>query len=283
MGVFRFIFRVVKYLATRYPNIGRWIATGFGALETPLLDLFHFIDEKIRPGSLTDFFYYFSKIYGSRVVPIDVNLEGIHTISPTEEMKAIIRRVPALSIGWCYCRKKNQNCNTSIWTCIHIGTAKYLGDLAKKMPLRSATVEEVEDLLDTAEKRGLVHQLITAPTPDYTYVICNCCPCCCTILRNASKYRMPGVVVASSFVARDDVTKCVNCGACAERCYFGARVMKDGNMIFIPNYCYGCGLCVSACPQDVIQLIRRESSDVPSPIPSGTPDKLPSRKKKVHN
>lgn len=267
MGLLRFLYRVVQHVARRYPKVGKWIATGFGALETPLLDLIHFIDARVRPGTKEQVMYYFTRVYGSRVVPLDVNLEGRHVISPTEEMKNIIRRVPALSIGWCYCRRKHQRCDTSIWTCIHIGTAKYLGDLAKKMPLKSASVTEVEELLDWAEEKGLVHQLITAPTSDYTYVICNCCECCCTILQSAAKYQLPGIVAHSNFIARQDPTACTNCGACVERCHFGARQLVDGVLEYNPRVCYGCGLCVHTCPTGAITLERRSAAEHANVLP----------------
>ncbi|GAB4324854.1 MAG: hypothetical protein Kow0069_30600 [Promethearchaeota archaeon] len=255
----------MKLLASRNPRLGRAISTALGALETPLLDAAHWLERRGWAGALDWFYPKFAKFYGSRVVPIDASLEGVHVVSPTEEIKRIIRRVPALSVGWCYCRRKHGNCSTSIWTCIHVGTAKQLDELAKRTPLKSATIEEVERLLDAAQRHGLVHQLITAPTSDYVYVICNCCPCCCTILRELRQRGLKGVVVESPFVAVDDASKCTGCGLCVARCAFGARTnggLKGGRteVTHVALKCFGCGLCVTSCPAGAIRLKRRSSS-----------------------
>ncbi len=259
--MFNLFYRMIQYLS-QFPPVGKLISSLFGGLEVPILDFLHFIDRYVRPGSYQQLMPYFSRFYGSRVIPLNTTLKRIPTLAPTEEIINIIRRVPALGIGWCYCRKKNQNCDNPIWTCIHIGTAKRLDELGNQIPLKSATVEEVEALLYEAERLGLVHQLITAPSPDYVYVICNCCPCCCTMLRNALVYQLHGVVLSSNFIAEHKNNNCTSCGRCVERCYFGARKIENDSLVFDPKKCVGCGLCVSVCPTDAIQLARRPSMNL---------------------
>ncbi|MDY6865260.1 MAG: 4Fe-4S binding protein [Halobacteriota archaeon] len=48
-----------------------------------------------------------------------------------------------------------------------------------------------------------------------------------------------------------------HCGGCIERCVFSARVIKDGQMSYKADSCYGCGLCVSVCPEDATVMQRR--------------------------
>ena len=154
-----------------------------------------------------------------------------------------------------------------IWTCIHVGTAQSLKQLAKYKPLKSANVKEVEKLIKRAQEKGLVHQLVTAPTKDYVYVICNCDPKYCVMLSNLTRLHMPNVV-ESNFVAIQDEEKCTNCGRCEGRCYFDARVMEKGQLAYNPRLCYGCGLCVTTCPAGAIILQRREKTAPKPEIPS---------------
>ncbi|MFX0086575.1 MAG: 4Fe-4S binding protein [Candidatus Hodarchaeota archaeon] len=42
-----------------------------------------------------------------------------------------------------------------------------------------------------------------------------------------------------------------------KRCYFGARILKDGKMQFKETLCTGCGLCARSCGQNAIIMIHR--------------------------
>ncbi len=196
-------------------------------------------------------------IYGSRVIPLNINLNNISTVSSTEELIGIIRRIPSLAIGYCYCRSKKQACDHDLQTCIHIGSAKSLAELKEKVPLKSATVQEVENLLIESDQNGLVHQLITAPSPDYFYVICNCCPCCCVMLQTAVRIKRPNVAITSNFVSKTSINECTNCGKCVDRCYFGARILELSKLVVNESNCRGCGLCVRTCEFNAISMTRR--------------------------
>jgi electron transport complex protein RnfB len=244
----------------KYPRIGKAIATLFGAIEVPLLEAIRFIDSYIFSGLYEKSMLHFNRIYGSRIIPLNITLKNIAAISPTEEIMSIIRRVPSLGIGYCYCRATYRNCDNDLWTCIHIGTAKQLDEIRSKIPLQTASVLQVEKILNKAHRNGLVHQLITAPNPNYFYVICSCCPDCCVMLRNKINKNMPNTALASNFIAKQLNFNCVNCGKCVERCYFNAIKLIKGRIMFNPDNCLGCGLCVSSCEFDAIKLIRRKDN-----------------------
>ncbi len=246
-------------LLVRYPNIGKACANFFGYLEVPFLEFRRLIDKYIRPGFYHQTSPIYGRFYGSRIIPIKTSLEGTYTISPTEEILEIIKRIPVLAIGYCYCRMTYQKCNNPKWTCIHVGKAKKLSEIGKRTPIRSSTYEEVEKILRKADEIGLVHQLITAPTKDYFYVICNCCPCCCTLLQTAKRIPKRNITIKSNFIAVTDENKCTNCMKCVNRCYFHARIEINNKMTFFQDNCVGCGLCVNACTYDAIKLKRRRN------------------------
>ena len=59
-----------------------------------------------------------------------------------------------------------------------------------------------------------------------------------------------------------------NCGCREERgkcersrmdvCYFGARTMRNERLNVARERCYGCGLCVDACPHGCVTMDTRE-------------------------
>jgi ferredoxin len=78
------------------------------------------------------------------------------------------------------------------------------------------------------------------------------------------------LVARSAFIAVQDLEgECINCGKCTEHCYFGARIMRNGELEFKPNLCYGCGLCVSRCVNSVITLQKRSKPKLMSPLGIG--------------
>ena len=249
----------ILYLS-RYPKIGKFIATLFGIFEVFFLDLIHFVDKRIYPGSYGRLMRTYSLFYGSKVVPLNVKIEGVPYVAPTDEVMSIIKRMPALSLGYCYCRVKHENCDNPIWSCIHIGTAKHLDELKNKIPLKPASLEEVEKLIIKANKLGLVHQLLTAPSPEYVYVICNCCPCCCVMLKNAIEYNIEGVAIPSNYIVEHNNEKCTNCLTCVSRCHFKALIKNEQQLHFDSSKCTGCGLCIDYCNYDAIKLVERDLS-----------------------
>ena len=248
------------------PRMGKVLGNIFGFIEVPLLEGIKTIDRYLFHGFYEKFMKYFSLFYGSRVIPLNTSINSSLKISPTEEILEIIQRMPSVSLGYCYCRasKRKRNpetssCTHSLWTCIHIGTAKKLGELEEKTPMKKANYRKVKALLQAADKAGLVHQLITAPTSEYFYVICNCCKCCCVMLNDVIRYGPRNRIISSNFIASNDEELCVACGECVERCYFKAREMINGKLIFNLENCVGCGLCVTVCKYGAISLSKKFS------------------------
>ncbi len=244
----------------RYPSIGKGISAVFGFLEVPLLDLFAWLHKHTGLDFYDDLMRSMSRVYGSRVIPLDVSIDAKNLVSPTEEILGLVRRVEGLSLGYCYCRSKYRNCENEVWTCIHVGTAESINELATRKPTRSATLEDVERIIKKANDAGLVHQLITAPNSEYFYVICNCCPCCCVMLNSSIRYGIKNTAISSNFIIRKEEEKCKNCGVCITRCHFGAHVATKEGVQVDSSRCAGCGLCVSTCSEKALSMIRRVES-----------------------
>lgn len=53
---------------------------------------------------------------------------------------------------------------------------------------------------------------------------------------------------------------CLGFGDCLSSCQFGALVMQDNFLTVIKEKCVGCGLCIKACPKQVISLRNRNEA-----------------------
>ncbi|MFH2099797.1 MAG: 4Fe-4S binding protein, partial [Pseudomonadota bacterium] len=102
------------------------------------------------------------------------------------------------------------------------------------------------------------------------FYICNCCGCCCGVLRSITEHGIRGAV-NSAFYAVIDPDECVACGICAdERCQVGAIEEGEDAYVIIKEKCIGCGLCISTCATEAISLVRKEASEIV--IPPATED-----------
>ncbi len=149
----------------------------------------------------------------------------------------IIDNFPFGSVAECGCRSVIMNCDCPTHTCL---TLRWPQKVSDKMPdgskYQKATREELEKVIDLADKYALVHMVLTYPDKEHPYVICNCCDCCCVSFRQFKAHAIP-MIVGSEYVARVDINKCNGCFYCVNyRCRFQAilKVNEDGT-VFDPR------------------------------------------------
>lgn len=256
-----FLFNILLY---RFSFLGKLLSSVFGLIELPLLEFLRRVDQKFNIFS----FNYMNKHFlrdkwGGRVIPLNKNIEVATKFAPTQEIVEIVARSSIAKISYCYCRAVQRannppNCDYPLYTCIHLTYGKDLNEIGEKdMKFKNVSKQEVIDLLEICDKKGLVHQLIYFPSPDFYYVICNCCPSCCIILNNYRKEGLPKVI-KSDFISFTDLHSCNNCGECVDWCHFGARTLQGEKLQFNESLCVGCGICCnSRCPHDAIKLIKK--------------------------
>ncbi|MHA1148616.1 MAG: ATP-binding protein [Promethearchaeota archaeon] len=255
--------RKINYLIERYPPIGKLLSSLMSLVEVGSLEILNWISSHISPNFKIRIMSFFKGKWGSRVVPLNVNIPAETKYLPQQEIFEIISRSKLFAIGECYCRTKHQKetgCTHPTHTCILISPpqGKSLYDIAnRKIVYKNVPKKEIIELLDDCDKRGLVHQLIYFPSPNYFYVICNCCTCCCEALSNYKQFLSPKVV-KSDFIEDTDMTLCVGCGNCISICPFGARELENGKLIVNRDSCFGCGVCIRRCSENAIKLIKRK-------------------------
>ena len=148
--------------------------------------------------------------------------------------------------------------------CLTLGMAAR--EMVRVGQARSITREEMLDLLDAADKEGLVLQPENTKNPLF---VCCCCGCCCGVLTSAKRFPAPAEYFSANFHAEVDADLCDACGVCQSRCQMDALVDADGDgngdakMRVDRARCIGCGLCVSTCPSGALRLLENPQRKVP--------------------
>lgn len=191
----------------------------------------------------------------SKVIPVMESLAGLQWVLPTQQAAEILRNMRTFARGNCFCRERYGRCDNPLAVCIRTNDAADQWVAAGKA--RYITLDEARETLKAAHEHGLVH--LTMYNPDqHVFALCSCCECCCQNIQSMKKYRRPDLIAHADYVAAVDRDACVQCGACVQRCKFGAQENDGGAVVFHQDRCYGCGLCVSKCPTEAITLRLRK-------------------------
>jgi Pyruvate/2-oxoacid:ferredoxin oxidoreductase delta subunit len=118
-------------------------------------------------------------------------------------------------------------------------------------------------ILEQSEEVGLVHTV--SNVMEGVGYVCNCCGCCCGILRGITDWGVENSVAYANYYAVIDPEFCANCGNCIERCQVGAISEGDGVSVVDRARCVGCGLCVTGCPNEVARLERKAEAELVHP------------------
>ena len=191
----------------------------------------------------------------SRVVPVNRKVAYGMEIFPYEEAVEIVKGAGKIALGQCQCRFSVRKCDAPLDVCILLdGWADFLIDRGLAQPIN---IEQAINALERSEKAGLVHTTPNTKTP--VPYICNCCSCCCFMLRGVTEMGHKSLA-SSRFMALVDGDACIGCEECASICRFNAIEMGDENVASVSlENCFGCGLCVSVCSEDAISMNQREN------------------------
>jgi formate hydrogenlyase subunit 6/NADH:ubiquinone oxidoreductase subunit I len=191
-----------------------------------------------------------------RVVAVDKSITARDRVHPYEEVKNFINNASFIAVTNCACRVSVAACDKPKEVClIFDSAAQYLVEYGFA---RQISKEEGLKVLDMAEEAGLVHT--SNNSADRANLICNCCPCCCTVLRGKTQLKHPHAFEPSRFEAFVNADECTGCGICVdERCPMKAIDMVDDVAVVNAAECIGCGLCVTGCPTDAIVLEERKT------------------------
>jgi electron transport complex protein RnfB len=225
-------------------------------------ELGHLMEQYMLEGGAAGIMKPFPALH--RVIPARNAIKS-EWILPYDDVKAIIMTAKTYQNQPCICRKERRL--TGFTAC------PFPGDMCLSFSNRPGTGDPTEisrdqalDLLDRAETAGLVHTVNNnIQARAYFGYICNCCGCCCGILRGINDYGIASSVAQANYYAALDPEKCSSCGVCQTRCQIRALQDKDGVMAVEKERCIGCGLCVSSCPEEAIELKRKPDKEIVAP------------------
>ena len=202
-----------------------------------------------------------------QVLPVEQTLQEKHDPLPYQQVSAIINTGESFGLGECICKKEQKllgkGCEAPLEICM--GIAPVPGFFDNHQTFRPISKLEAFEALERAEAAGLVH--MTSNVKSGHYYICNCCGCCCGVLRSINKWGL-NEATNSHFYASIDPESCIQCGVCRdERCQVQAITETDEVFEIDPDRCIGCGLCISTCPSESIALVHRQPDDY-TPVPA---------------
>jgi len=202
-----------------------------------------------------------------RTIPVEksIPVPEKYQVSDYDSVRKLVENARGkLSVANCICRLTSQilgeGCQKTdlIEACLMIGTdhARRHVDMGIG---RFITKEEAFELLDKAQRDGLVLQPENSRAPD---TICICCGDCCVLLKMLRQHPRPAELYVTNFYAEVDQELCLGCNVCAGKCQLDA-ITVNGTARVNLDRCIGCGNCVALCPQGAITLMKKEPEKVP--------------------
>ena len=196
------------------------------------------------------------------VVPVRGSLkpEAMAVMEPHLDVDAHFKRHERFLVIPCVCKREQEvehghSCGNPMKRCGFVG-------LPPQTPLGENVLgrEEASKLLQELSELGHVQLAfygftMGAESPQFVGT-CNCCGCCCGVLRGITHLGLAEAPQRSNYRAVIDEEKCISCGVCVERCPVDAIVDDESSMKSKVERakCIGCGVCVIGCASDAIEM-----------------------------
>lgn len=195
-----------------------------------------------------------------RVIPAQKAVKS-ELILPYDDVKAILLKSKTFRLRDCICRMQQDHigrkCDFPLRTCLSFSSVE------SRPNQENISKDEALAFLDKAEEMGLVHT-VSNVMKGIGYV-CNCCGCCCGILRGITDWGIENSVAHANYYATIDADECLGCGTCRKRCQVHAISDSNGVSVVDRRKCIGCGLCVTGCPNGVAKLEKKPEKEIVSP------------------
>jgi len=195
-----------------------------------------------------------------RAIPT-MDYSEMEWILPYDNVIKIIEGANTFHVQDCICRLQQEElgegCEAPKHNCLSFSTAK------RKPVEGDITKEEAIKIIKESEDAGLVHSV--SNVVDGLNYICNCCGCCCGVLRGITEWGIENSMARANYEAKVDDDKCIGCEVCIDRCQVDAIDMMDGIAKINREKCLGCALCISTCPTEAIKLLARPHDEQVEP------------------
>ncbi|MBI4668798.1 MAG: 4Fe-4S dicluster domain-containing protein [Elusimicrobia bacterium] len=182
-----------------------------------------------------------------------------------ERASRVVESASEIGVSLCACRHKeshlNKACNRPLKTCLSFGySARSFihSGFAEPIAARGAM-----KILEDCKLAGMMQ--IGDNVQKKVAYICNCCGCCCGMIRAIRTFDIRDAVVTSNWIMEVG-RACKGCGACLKACPVGAIKLSEersgGGLgcraVRDETLCLGCGVCPSACKSGALSMKPRE-------------------------
>jgi electron transport complex protein RnfB len=195
-----------------------------------------------------------------RVAPARDSVDA-ETILPYDDVKKLLLKARGFAVRDCVCRHERallgKACSAPLRSCLNFS------DSDRPPHQNRITQEQALAILDQAEEVGLVHTVMN--TVESVHYVCNCCGCCCALLRALNEFGGSTAVARANYYAAIDSAECDECGICFQRCQVHAIADSAGGYSVDRGRCIGCGLCVSGCPSHAVHLQPLPAAEIVHP------------------
>lgn len=201
-----------------------------------------------------------------KVIPINRVIKPKLEIYPYEIAEEIINQSKSWGIRECICKRQQElldkACKYPTKVCLIFSHKE--NEFDKSRLTKAINKEKALNYLRQAEEAGLIHCAMNIQTR-HQY-ICNCCTCCCGVLRALTVRNQPHAFVKSNFIMNVDEELCIGCEACIDRCQFDALDIVDDVCTVDLEKCIGCGVCAISCSEEALSLVDRDPSEKTEPL-----------------
>lgn len=200
-----------------------------------------------------------------RTVPVNKAIEIERGVATYDDIREhVMRSAGPFAVMNCICRQGKdllgEPCRqTSLReNCLMIAVAAEV--MVEQGAARFISRGQMVQLLDEADREGLVLQPENTRSPLF---VCCCCGCCCGVLGAAKLFSRPADYFSATYCAFADANACNGCFTCETRCQMDAISRADSVARVDDARCIGCALCVTTCPSGAMRLRKRDVQKAP--------------------
>ncbi len=182
-----------------------------------------------------------------------------------ERASHVVQSAFAAAVSLCACRNKadllGHPCEAPRRTCLSLNGGAL--PIIKAGLGEAVSTDEAMRVLQESKEAGLCQSGDNVKR-NVTF-ICNCCGCCCEMVRAMKTFEQTKAIVSSNWIMSIDLSKCKGCSKCAKACPIDAiEIREEGEgkekkrwAVVDESLCMGCGVCYSACKQGAISMKPR--------------------------